>query len=82
MIRINTKTIEKALYNYFCKNIATIDRIQGLSARELYDFLELDSKNWSRWYKHNIEANDFFEENSDYQGLFIAKNCPIKKFIF
>ena len=35
MIRINTKTIEKALYNYFCKNIATIDRIQGLSAKEL-----------------------------------------------
>ena len=35
MIRINTKTIEKALYNYFCKNIATIDRIQGLSSKEL-----------------------------------------------
>ena len=40
----------------------------------MYDFLELDSKNWSRWNKHNIEENDFFEENSDYQGLFIMKN--------
>ena len=62
--------------------IVTKEEKQVISARELYDFLELDSKNWSRWYKHNIEANDFFEENSDYQGLFIAKNCPIKKFIF
>ena len=36
--------------------------------------MELESKNWSRWYKHNIEENDFFIEGQDFQGFFIMKN--------
>ena len=47
---------------------------QVTSARELYDYLKLESKNWSRWYKHNIEESDFFRENIDYEGFFIMKN--------
>lgn len=47
---------------------------QVTRARELYDFLELESKNWSRWYKHNIEENDFFIEGQDFKGFFIMKN--------
>ena len=47
---------------------------QVTRARELYDFLELESKNWSRWYRHNIEENEFFKESQDFQGFFIMKN--------
>lgn len=47
---------------------------QAVSARELYDFLGFDSKNWSRWYQKNIESNEFALENTDYQTLFIMKN--------
>lgn len=47
---------------------------QVISARELYDFLELESKNWSRWYRHNIEENEFFKESQDFQAFVIMKN--------
>lgn len=40
---------------------------QGMTtARNLYEFLEMDSKNYSRWYKQNIENNSFAMENEDY----------------
>ena len=40
---------------------------QGMTtARKLYEFLEMDSKNYSRWYKQNIENNSFAMENEDY----------------
>lgn len=46
----------------------------AVSARELYEFLGFDLKNWSRWYKKNIEDNEFAIENIDYQPLVIKKN--------
>lgn len=36
------------------------------TARKLYAFLEMDSKNYSRWCKRNIIENEFAEENVDY----------------
>lgn len=43
-----------------------IDEQSMTTARKLYEFLEMDSKNYSRWYKQNIENNSFAMENEDY----------------
>jgi anti-repressor protein len=43
-----------------------------VSARELYEFLELDKSQWARWTKKNIE--EIFEENQEYQRLDIVSN--------
>ena len=45
---------------------------QLVSARELYEFLELDKSQWARWTKKNIE--EIFEENQEYQRLDIMSN--------
>ena len=46
--------------------------VQLVSARELYDFLELDKSQWARWSKRNIE--ELFDENQEYQRLDIVSN--------
>lgn len=46
--------------------IITKDGKQLVSARELYLGLGLNKTQWSRWYKTNIEKNDFFKENVDW----------------
>ena len=38
-----------------------------IDARKLHDFLELSKANFRRWAKTNIEENDFFFENIDWQ---------------
>lgn len=43
-----------------------IDENGMTTARKLYAFLELDSRNYSRWCKSNITENEFAEENVDY----------------
>lgn len=45
-----------------------------VSAKELYDGLGLNRSEWSRWYKRNIEENEFFKENVDWVGFVIAPN--------
>lgn len=45
-----------------------------LLARELYDFLGYDKSQWARWYKKNIEDDNFFVENIDYITLDIKSN--------
>jgi anti-repressor protein len=46
-----------------------------VSARELYEALGLDLKNWSRWAKKNITENQFAIQNEDWiGGFFIMKN--------
>lgn len=42
---------------------------QLVSARELYIGLGMNKAVWSRWYKTNIENNDFFKENIDWIGV-------------
>lgn len=37
------------------------------TARKLYEFLEMDASNYSRWIKSNILENPFAEENTDYR---------------
>lgn len=40
-----------------------------VSARELYLGLGLNKAVWSRWYRTNIQENDFFQENVDWIGV-------------
>ena len=47
---------------------------QVISAKELYEKLEMDKSHWKRWAKNNIESNDFFLENIDYEGFAIEAN--------
>lgn len=54
--------------------IQKTEKGQVVSARELYDFLELNSSQWARWYQSNIINDDFFAENVDYQALDIMSN--------
>ena len=42
-----------------------IDKDGMTTARKLYEFLEMDSKNYSRWLKNNITENQFAEEGED-----------------
>lgn len=47
---------------------------QVISARELYEKLEMDKSHWKRWANNNIEASDFFLENIDYEGFATMAN--------
>lgn len=48
-----------------------VDENGTTTARKLYAFLELDSRNYSRWCKSNITENEFAEENVDYWAFVI-----------
>ena len=48
-----------------------IDENGMTTARKLYEFLELDSRNYSRWCKSNITEKEFSEENVDYWAFVI-----------
>ncbi|WP_372473024.1 antA/AntB antirepressor family protein [Capnocytophaga sp. ARDL2] len=48
--------------------------IQAVSAKELYEVLEYNKAVWSRWYQKNIENNEFYFENIDYQTLTLMVN--------
>lgn len=45
-----------------------IDENGMTTAKKLYDFLELDPKNYSRWCKMNILENEFAEEGIDFHS--------------
>jgi len=45
-----------------------------VSARELYQFLEYDSSQWSRWYQKNILDDVFFIKGIDYQPIDLMSN--------
>jgi anti-repressor protein len=42
-----------------------------VSAKELYLGLELNKKNWSRWYPTNIINNEFFKQGYDWEGVLL-----------
>lgn len=48
-----------------------IDENGMTTAKKLYEFLELDIRNYSRWCKNNITENEFAEENVDYWAFVI-----------
>ena len=47
---------------------------QAVSARELYEFLGYNKAHWAKWYRKNIEENEFSIENEDYQTLTLSVN--------
>lgn len=47
---------------------------QVISARELYEKLEMDKSHWKRWANNNIETSVFFLKNIDYEGFAIEAN--------
>lgn len=44
-----------------------IDENGMTTAKKLYDFLELNPSNYSKWYKTNIIDNQFADEGTDYE---------------
>ena len=50
-----------------------VDENGMTTARKLYEFLEMDESNYSRWCKANITGNEFAEENVDYWA-FVTKD--------
>jgi phage anti-repressor protein len=48
--------------------------VQSVSAKELYEGLDLDKSNWKRWSEKNIVNNEFFLENRDWLGFVIVTN--------
>ncbi len=51
-----------------------IDENGMTTARQLYEFLELDKSHFQRWAKQNIENNEFYEENKDWWGFAMMAN--------
>ena len=47
---------------------------QVISARELYEKLEMDKSHWKRWANNNIETSVFFLKNIDYEVFAIEAN--------
>ncbi|QEK12752.1 hypothetical protein FQB35_10655 [Crassaminicella thermophila] len=45
------------------------------TAKKLYEFLELNPSNYSKWAKRNIENNEFAEENLDYWPFVLNDEC-------
>lgn len=48
-----------------------IDEEGRTTAKKLYEFLELDPSNYSRWCRNKIVENEFAFENIDYERLVI-----------
>ena len=44
-----------------------VDENGMTTAKKLYEFLELNPSNYSKWIKSNITDNEFAEENIDYE---------------
>lgn len=51
-----------------------IDENGKTTARKLYEYLQLDKKNYSRWSKTNIEENKYAEENVDFVPFVINED--------
>lgn len=54
-----------------------IDSEGMTTARNLYEFLELDPKNYSRWCKVNITDNEFATEHEDFEVFVIKEENPL-----
>ena len=51
-----------------------IDTAGKITARDLYEFLQLAPSQFSRWAKTNIEDNPFYAEGTDWWGFDIVSN--------
>lgn len=53
-----------------------IDEDGMTTAKKLYEFLELDPKNYSRWCRMSIVENEFAEEGTDYKVFVTNEENP------
>lgn len=53
-----------------------IDEEGMTTAKKLYEFLELDPKNYSRWCRMSIVENEFAEEGTDYEVFVTNEENP------
>lgn len=56
--------------------LIVIDQDGRITARELYEFLEMNPANFSHWSKRNIVENDFASEGIDWVRLVIQNETP------
>lgn len=78
--------MDKLINNTISENIKTyltpieialrIDEESRTTAKKLYEFLELEPKNYSRWCNKNISENGFAIENEDYKVFVIKEENP------
>lgn len=54
-----------------------VDERGMTTAKKLYEFLELDEKNYSRWCRTNIVDNEFATENEDYEVFVTNEENPL-----
>lgn len=52
-----------------------IDSQGRTTAKRLYEFLDLNKRNYARWCKKNIVDNPFAEENVDYFPILLNEEC-------
>jgi len=55
-------------------DLISIDSEGKISAKETYDFLELNPTHFARWAKSNIEQDEFYQEGVDWWGFAIMAN--------
>jgi anti-repressor protein len=53
-----------------------IDKDGMTTAKKLYEFLELNPSNYSKWYKSNIIENQFADEGTDYEVFVLNDENP------
>jgi len=49
-------------------------KVDGVMMKDLYLELGLDKSQWARWFKKNIEENEFFFEGKDWQAFDTMSN--------
>ena len=54
-----------------------IDENGNTTAKKLYEFLELNPINYSKWCKVNIVDNEFATENEDYKVFVLKEENPL-----
>ncbi|KHD35190.1 hypothetical protein NL50_14900 [Clostridium acetobutylicum] len=52
-----------------------VDEEGRTTAKKLYEFLELDKSNYSKWAKRNIAENEFAEKNIDFIPFVLNDEC-------
>jgi anti-repressor protein len=78
---INCRRGESGFMNELIKITETPNGKKTVSARELYEFLELEIGQWSRWTRKNIIQNVFAKEGVDWQRFdLLVKGNPTTEF--
>ncbi len=55
-------------------DLIKIDPTGRTTAKELYEFLQMNRTQFSRWAKTNIECNSFYQKGLDWEGFDMMSN--------